>query len=490
MRTLLAVTFCLAVAAAACESVPAPPVAAPGGVAESASAAATVPAPEPTGAAPVPERPPTATPARDPDPPAELAEEEGRGAPAQTAAAQPATEADLAPDEPTRPAGAETFTTGQDVVAAYGEMWPWVSEAWTFSKLRLYDVLRDDDHEETCEARWRPPCASGTPWWVSLPDLSPAGAVLHYLALLWQEITPDTTEWDNLQRAFGEHYDDCYNRRGQRLAAVLLTETMAWAVVDGNALGDYGNYSEDATAGSSRGDCAADTAEPPPHLRKALEAILFNCSADREQIDAAGWSAVADRACPRYAPFSDEDYGTGACAPATRTGDPVSEFTAAPARCIDTAVPHTAVFHTSRGQVAVALDVTNTPGTVNNFVNLARFGYYDGTLIHRGAPGLGILQGGSPYTNPAVDPGPGYTLQDEGTGFTYQPGQLVMARGAGADSATAQFLFTVTDEAALLDDEGAHVVFGEVVEGFYILEESLWYTQEPLVVETVTINEG
>ena len=111
------------------------------------------------------------------------------------------------------------------------------------------------------------------------------------------------------------------------------------------------------------------------------------------------------------------------------------------------------------------LDVTNTPGTVNSFVNLARFGYYDDTLVHRSAPSIGILQGGSPHTNSAADPGPGYTLWDEGTGFTYRPGQLVMARRGEPNSAGAQYFFTVTPDAGLLDSQGTYVVFGEVLEG-------------------------
>ena len=138
--------------------------------------------------------------------------------------------------------------------------------------------------------------------------------------------------------------------------------------------------------------------------------------------------------------------------------------------CIDTSIPHTAVLDTSRGVVRVALDVTNTPGTVNSFVNLARFGYYDDTLVHRSAPSIGILQGGSPHTNSAADPGPGYTLWDEGTGFTYRPGQLVMARRGEPNSAGAQYFFTVTPDAGLLDGQGTYVVFGEVIEGLDVLE--------------------
>ena len=171
-----------------------------------------------------------------------------------------------------------------------------------------------------------------------------------------------------------------------------------------------------------------------------------------------------------YTPYAPGDYGTEPCAPATGVDEPVLDFAGAPALCIDTSVPHTATFDTSRGIIRVALDVTKVPGTVNSFVNLARFGYYDGTLIHRSAPSIGILQGGSPHTNTAADPGPGYTLWDEGTAFTYRPGQLVMARRNEPNSAGAQYFFTVNEDAGLLDGQGTYVVFGEVIEGLDVLE--------------------
>ncbi len=176
---------------------------------------------------------------------------------------------------------------------------------------------------------------------------------------------------------------------------------------------------------------------------------------------------------PDYTPYTAEEYGTGPCAPAEGAAERVLSFDEAPAQCIDPSVPHTAVFDTSRGTVRVELDVVNTPGTVNSFVNLARFGYYDDTLIHRSDPSIGILQGGSPTTNDAADPGPGYTLWDEGTGFSYRPGQLVMARRGEPNSAGAQYFFTVTPRADLLDGQGTYVVFGQVTEGLDLLVEIL-----------------
>jgi len=205
---------------------------------------------------------------------------------------------------------------------------------------------------------------------------------------------------------------------------------------------------------------------------------------------------------PDYTPYTAGDYGTGECAPNTGAAEPVLDFDGAPMLCIDTSQPHTAVLDTSRGVVRVALDVTNTPGTVNSFVNLARFGYYDDTLVHRSAPRIGILQGGSPHTNTAADPGPGYTLWDEGTGFTYRPGQLVMARRGEPNSAGAQYFFTVTAAAGRLDGQGTYVVFGEVIEGLDVLSDILashvdepdnplgGAPDPPVVVDSVTIEAG
>lgn len=172
---------------------------------------------------------------------------------------------------------------------------------------------------------------------------------------------------------------------------------------------------------------------------------------------------------PFFNPFGADDYGSGDCAPPEGVAVPVLDFDNAPALCIDPAASYTAVFDTSVGTVRVALDAANTPGTVNNFVNLARFGYYNDTLLHRTDPSIGIIQGGSPHTDDASDPGPGYTIWDEGSGFTYGPGLLVMARGAGPNSADAQFFFTVNQAASGILGDGTSVVFGSVVEGSDVL---------------------
>lgn len=138
--------------------------------------------------------------------------------------------------------------------------------------------------------------------------------------------------------------------------------------------------------------------------------------------------------------------------------------------CIDLDASYTAVFDTTEGEIRVELDVENTPNTVNNFVTLARWGYYDGTTIFRTDPSIDIIQGGSPHTQTNSDPGPGYTIPDEPTfddqngaltgPYTYEPGQLVMARSGGPDASGAQYFFVTGPLAANLNSQGTYIVFG------------------------------
>lgn len=188
------------------------------------------------------------------------------------------------------------------------------------------------------------------------------------------------------------------------------------------------------------------------------------------------------------------------CPPEGGAEEPVLQFTEAPPLCIDPTLEHTAVFTTSEGEIRVALDTETTPNTVNNFVFLARWGFYDDTLLHRTDPSIDIVQGGSPFTNTAADPGPGYTIEDEGGPYTYEPGMIAMARGSAPDSAGAQFFFSTGPNTALLDEQGTYVVFGRTDEaGLAVLEAIMALHEEDpasglggrpsrdVVVESVTI---
>jgi cyclophilin family peptidyl-prolyl cis-trans isomerase len=154
-------------------------------------------------------------------------------------------------------------------------------------------------------------------------------------------------------------------------------------------------------------------------------------------------------------------YGTGACPPDDVT-EPVRTFADAPQQCIDPAATYTATFRTSEGDIVVDLNTAEVPGTVNNFVTLARYGYYDDTRIFRTASSVAgeIIQGGGQTNGDS----PGYTIPDEGAGFVYDAGQIVMARTAQPNSAGGQWFF-VTDPPATPDPTGTYVVFGTITEG-------------------------
>src|SRR3954453_9248420 len=106
----------------------------------------------------------------------------------------------------------------------------------------------------------------------------------------------------------------------------------------------------------------------------------------------------------------DFTYGTGPCPNDDGSSPRTIDFTAAPQKCIKDNAHYVVTFDTTAGKVVVDLDTTDTPGTTNNFVVLARYHYYDGTQIFRTAQSIGIIQGGSPHDNTANDKGPGYDL--------------------------------------------------------------------------------
>lgn len=159
------------------------------------------------------------------------------------------------------------------------------------------------------------------------------------------------------------------------------------------------------------------------------------------------------------------------CPPFDGSGPTQIDFAAAPPMCIDESKNYVAVFDTSMGEITAELDVDNTPMTANNFAVLAGYHYYDNTEIFRSDTSIDILQGGSPHTNSAADPGPGYTIDDEGSGYTYEPGQLVMARTGAPNSSGAQFFIVTGENAEALNSQGTYVVFGNITEGLDVAQD-------------------
>lgn len=140
-------------------------------------------------------------------------------------------------------------------------------------------------------------------------------------------------------------------------------------------------------------------------------------------------------------------------------------YSSLPPMIIDPGKEYTAVFETEKGKFRVSLFADKAPKTVNNFVFLAREGYYDDTTFHRVIPGF-MAQAGDPTGTGAG--GPGYTFEDE---FHPElkhdgPGILSMAN-RGPDTNGSQFFITY-DSTPWLD--GKHTVFGKVESGMDVVE--------------------
>src|SRR5512143_2528943 len=118
-----------------------------------------------------------------------------------------------------------------------------------------------------------------------------------------------------------------------------------------------------------------------------------------------------------------------------------------------------ATLHTNHGPIAVELFDDDAPKTVDNFLTLARKGFYDGVIFHRVIPDF-MIQGGDP-TGTGTG-GPGYSFEDEFNDNKVVRGALAMAN-AGPNTNGSQFFIVTTDAAPWLD--GKHTVFGRVTDG-------------------------
>ena len=158
--------------------------------------------------------------------------------------------------------------------------------------------------------------------------------------------------------------------------------------------------------------------------------------------------------------------GSTACPKTDGTQKRVDEFSDPMKKCIDPTKSYTATFNTSEGTIVVALNAQAVPSTVNNFVALSRYKYYDGTTIFRTDPSIDIIQGGGFSASDSV----GYNIPDEGGPYSYSEGDLVMARTSAPNSAGAQYFFVTGPKASALDSQGTYVTFGKVTKGLDVLK--------------------
>ena len=124
----------------------------------------------------------------------------------------------------------------------------------------------------------------------------------------------------------------------------------------------------------------------------------------------------------------------------------------------------TATLHTNHGAVEVELFPDDAPKTVDNFVKLARDGFYDGVVFHRVIPDF-MIQGGDP-TGTGTG-GPGYQFEDEPNEHKVVRGALAMAN-SGPNTNGSQFFLVTAQACPWLD--GKHTVFGRVTAGMDVVD--------------------
>ncbi|MEO7360616.1 MAG: peptidylprolyl isomerase [Gemmatimonadaceae bacterium] len=146
------------------------------------------------------------------------------------------------------------------------------------------------------------------------------------------------------------------------------------------------------------------------------------------------------------------------------TSRPISDYEAVVRRyVIGSAKPATAVLHTERGDIVLALSGRETPLTVDNFVQLSKRGYYRNTYFHRVVPNF-VAQDGDPRGDGSG--GPGYAIRDEPNRQIHTRGCLAMAL-SGPDTGGSQYYMCHSPQPHL---DGHYTVFGHIVAGYDVLD--------------------
>jgi len=141
------------------------------------------------------------------------------------------------------------------------------------------------------------------------------------------------------------------------------------------------------------------------------------------------------------------------------------QYSNPPAMQVETNRTYKAVIETARGNIEIELFPEHAPKTVNNFVFLARDGFYDGVVFHRVIADF-MIQGGDPTGSGRG--GPGYRFEDEfeGNPLRHERGVISMAN-AGPGTNGSQFFITHGPQPHL---DGRHTVFGKVSKGLDVVD--------------------
>ena len=219
-----------------------------------------------------------------------------------------------------------------------------------------------------------------------------------------------------------------------------------------------------ATGGSSKKvETAASTTTAAERTPVSLSAVP------------AGATITGDTPCPK----------TDGTAPRT------TAFAKPPPRCIDPNKSYSAEVRTTRGSFVITLDPKSAPITVNNFVVLARYKFFEGIPFHRVIPGF-VVQVGDPQATGRG--GPGYAFEDElPKQGAYKIGSVAMAN-AGPNTNGSQFFLITGDAGVILPPRFS--LFGTVTEGMDAVKsiESIGTQEGPpteaVIIQSISIRES
>ena len=207
-------------------------------------------------------------------------------------------------------------------------------------------------------------------------------------------------------------------------------------------------YGADIAIKDSSGETACDIIE-----RRYPQQILFVEPISEERL--AHYKALLERrdvllnlVCPEVSPTP---------IPTVVPSHSINQWSEPPSQTIDVSAAYSAVLHTSAGSITVELLTKEAPNTVNNFVFLAREGFYDDVIFHRTIEGF-MIQGGDPTGTGGG--GPGYTFDDELVQRPYSRGIVAMAN-AGPNTNGSQFFIMHADYPLPPN----YTIFGQVVAG-------------------------
>ncbi len=194
-------------------------------------------------------------------------------------------------------------------------------------------------------------------------------------------------------------------------------------------------------------------------------------------------------------------FGDTPCPEADGSSKLPDSFDGPPAECIDPTKTYTAEVTTNKGSFTIELNTEGAPGNVNNFVTLARYGYYDGTGCHRIIADF-VVQCGRPDDDDeaAAEAAPGYTVVDElpGSG-EYAEGVVAMANTGSPNTGGGQWFIITGDGGAALPPQ--YTVLGTVTKGLTTTVQALENLADPtaengvpplvpVTISSVTITES